>query len=627
MSQLEGNAFHPDASNGLALTRFTFLGEPWCAIDIAGSAEYSSAAGAALMASDAAILCLPADPAAAVLAAPYLKVIEDSGTPCLVFINRIDEAKGRVHEIVSALQGFSQHMIVLRQIPIREDGVVVGAIDLISERAWHYQEGKPSFLMEIPEQMRGDEHDARTELLEHLSDFDDDLLEQLIEDKEPGSQELFATAARILHDARVIPAYLGAASHANGVMRMMKALRHETPAVEALRGRLKAQMAVSGAPLATGFHAEFQKHVGKAVYLRALGEGLRSGTQLAGGNLGNLSELGVSGGGVLPVGHVGVAVKADHLNTGRLFTAVETLAGPDWVRGRRPTLCRVLTPGNERDEVRLSTALARLQETDLGIEVSQDEDTGHSLLRVQGPLHLRRILATLADDFDISVTEQLPNTSYRETITRSAEEHYRHRKQSGGAGQFADVVLIVRPQERGAGFQFDEVVKGGAVPRNFIASVETGAADAMHCGPLGFPVIDVAVTLTDGKSHAVDSSDHAFRTAAKMGTREALQNAGPVLLQPIEQIDIHAPSGFTGGIVSLLSTLKGQVLGFEPNPAAPGWDVTHAQLPGSSRDDLIRMLGAATQGTAWFHSAFDHYQEIHGKEAEAICREHARAGD
>ncbi|MDP1669968.1 elongation factor G [Phaeovulum sp.] len=620
LSQLEGATPRTETAGNLALTRFTFLNEPWCALDVAGGAEPSGTTGSALAASDAVILCVPSDPAAAVLAAPYLRVIEASGTPCLIFINKMDTPQGRVHDIVSSLQGYSQHTLVLRQIPIREGGVVVGAIDLISERAWHYQEGKPSFMMEIPDSMREVEHQARAELLEHLSEFDDGLLEELIEDREPPTGELFQTAARILQDNKLIPAYLGAASHVNGVMRLMKALRHEAPSVATLRTRLSP----TGEAIAVGFHAEFQKHLGKAVYLRALGDGVKAGTTLAGGNVGNLTELGETGAATLAAGSVGVAVKADHLNSGRLFTASSAVECPDWVRGHRPILARILLPSNERDEARMSTALARMQETDLGIEVAQDEDTGHSVLRVQGPLHLRRILASIADDFDVKVTDQIPGTSYRETISRQAEEHYRHRKQSGGSGQFADVVLIVRPQERGAGFAFDEVVKGGAVPRNFISSVEEGARDATKSGPLGFPVIDVAVTLTDGKHHAVDSSDHAFRTAAKMGTREALQNAGPVLLQPIERMEIHAPSVFSGAIVSLISTLKGQVLGFEPNPEARGWDVTRLLLPGSSRDDLIRGLGTATQGTGWFESSFDHYQELHGKEAEAICRAHAK---
>jgi len=621
MSQLEGAVSRTEAAGNLALTRFSFLNEPWCAFDVAGSAEPTGTTGSALAASDAVVLCVPADPAAAVLAAPYLRIIEASGTPCLIFINKMDAPQGRVEDIVAALQGYSQHTIVLRQMPIRDGSTIIGAIDLISERAWHYQEGKPSFLMEIPDSMREVEHQAHIELMEHLSEFDDGILEQLIEDREPPTTELFETAAKVLAESKVITAYLGAAAHVNGVMRLMKALRHEAPKVDALRARIDP----AGEAIAVGFHAEFQKHLGKAVYLRALTDGVKAGTQLAGGNLGNLTEFGESGAGNLAAGSVGVAVKADQLNSGRLFSAAAALDCPDWVRGHRPTLARLLLPANDRDEVRLSTALARLQETDLGLEVAQDEDSGHTILRAQGPLHLRRVLAAISDDFDVKVTEQVPGTSYRETISQQAEEHYRHRKQSGGSGQFADVVLIVRPQERGAGFAFDEVVKGGAVPRNFISSVEEGARDATKSGPLGFPVIDVAVTLTDGKHHAVDSSDHAFRTAAKMGTREALQKAAPVLLQPIERVDIHAPSVFSGAIVSLISTLKGQVLGFEPNPDARGWDVTRLLLPGSSRDDLIRGLGTATQGTGWFDSGFDHYQELHGKEAEAICRDHAAA--
>ncbi|MCO5128897.1 MAG: elongation factor G, partial [Rhodobacteraceae bacterium] len=254
-----------------------------------------------------------------------------------------------------------------------------------------------------------------------------------------------------------------------------------------------------------------------------------------------------------------------------------------------------------------------------------DEATGHVAVRLQGPMHQRQTLAALADDFGIEVTIDAPAPRYCETISSQVEEHYRHRKQSGGAGQFADVALVVGPLPRGEGFRFDEVVKGGAVPRNYIPSVEEGAREAMDKGPLGFPVIDVSVTLTDGKSHSVDSSDYAFRTAGRMGVREALQKAGPVLLQPIERIDIHVPSVYSGAMVSLVSSMKGQVLGFDADPVFRGWDIFRALIPASATEDLVMALGSSTQGTAWHEAAFDHYEEIYGKEAEKISKEHAAA--
>jgi elongation factor G len=240
-------------------------------------------------------------------------------------------------------------------------------------------------------------------------------------------------------------------------------------------------------------------------------------------------------------------------------------------------------------------------------------------------MHLRRLIEKLEEDFDIRVCEHVVAGSYRETMTRKVDKHYRHRKQSGGAGQFADIQITVRPLPRGEGFSFDETVKGGAVPRNFIPSVENGAKEALERGPLGFPVVDIGVTLTDGKHHSVDSSDHAFRTAGLMGVRDALREGQPVLLQPIDHVDIHVPSVYSGALVAQISSLKGQVLGFDPHPVAKGWDVFRALLPAPMQGELFQSRGGLTHGTAWVEARFDHYEEIHGRDAEKITAERADA--
>ncbi|MFV0360785.1 elongation factor G [Tropicimonas sp.] len=613
LSSLDSKPVRSEMTEYFAITEFTYLDEPWCAFDIAGGPEYIGFAGEALAASDAAILCVPPDPDAAVLCAPYLRLAEESGTPCLLFINRMDTTDNRVRDIVAGLQAYAGHSIILRQVPIRENGEIVGAVDLISERAWEYQEGKHSELIEIPAGVREREQEARAELLEHLSDFDDHLLEELIEDKRPPLDEVYDVATAVMRENEDIPAFLGSASARNGITRLMKSLRHEAPSVEATVARL------GGEPLAAGVFAAYRKHMGKAVVLRALGGPVSTGAMLGGDTVGNLSGVDARH----PVqslapGEVGVAVKSDHLNAGYTYTAKEAVPMPDWSRGHPPSHVVLVTPVHEKDDARLSTALARLDEIDPGLSVSQDEASGHAAVRLQGPMHLRRIQSLLDSDFGIEVESAPVGASYRETVTRPVEHQHRHRKQSGGAGQFADVHMKIEPQDRGAGFTFDEVVKGGAVPRNYIPSVEVGARDATGQGPLGFPVIDLKVTLTDGKSHSVDSSDFAFRTAGKACVKEALAKAGPVLLQPIDRVDIHVPSVFSGAIVTLVTSLKGQVLGFDPNPDAKGWDIFHALLPDSSLDELARSLGGATQGTAWYVANFDHYQELHGREAENI---------
>ncbi|ARE38650.1 Translation elongation factor G-related protein [Rhodovulum sp. P5] len=615
LSELDGRPTVADFSDVLTVREFTYLNEPWAGFDIAGGPDYLGHAGEALAASDAAILCVAPDPDAAVLAAPYLRLIEASGVPCFIFINKMDLDEARIRDIVASLQAYANHHIVLRQAPIRDaDGHVVGAVDLISERAWEYQEGKPSKLIEIPDDLHDREQEARGELLEHLADFDDHLMEELIEDREPPTDEVYKILAEAHRDNAVIAAYLGAASHGNGLTRLMKALRHEAPRMDQIGARLGVE-----APLAIGVASETRRHVGKSTLLRALAPGIQHAAPLAGGGIGNLTGMdGKPANEPLEPGTLAIAVKSDHLEPGFAYTADGSAPLPGWTRGRAPGYARILMPANERDDARLSAALTRLAASDPGMETEQDSETGHVVVRLQSPIHMRRILAKLKDEFGVEAEEQPVSGIYRETITKPVDTHHRHRKQSGGAGQFADVHLTVRPQGRGAGFAFDETVKGGAVPKNYIPAVEHGAQDALQQGPLGFTVVDVAVTLTDGKHHAVDSSDHAFRTAAKNGVREALEQAGPVVLQPIERVEIHVPSVYSGSLVALAGSLKGQVLGFEGHGKARGWDVFQALIPAPAKEELFQALGGLTHGTAWFEAQFDHYEELHGKDAEKV---------
>jgi elongation factor G len=618
LSHLEGHAPQREQADHLALSVFPFMGERWAAMELAGGPDWAGMAGPLLLAADAAVICVAPDPAAAVLAAPYFRAAEAAGTPTLVFVNRMDAAQGRMRDIVAALQAFTGHVLALRQVPIREGGQVVGAVDLISERAWRYRDGQASTLIELPADLADREHEAREALLEHMADFDEALLEELVEDRVPASAALYGIAAREFARGEVIPVLMGSALHRNGITRLMKALRHEAPGPEALAARLAGGGA---APQAVAFHAENRKHLGKVAFLRALGPGVAQGAQTGGGNIGGLVAPGGAGAASpLGVGDVALAVKSDHLAAGQVLAEGGALARPAWAAGHRPTLARLILPEAERDEVRLSAALARLQETDPALRVETAAEGGEAVLRVQGPMHLRRVLAHLTDDFAIPVREAPVGGNWRETATRPAEIRHRHKKQTGGAGQFAEVAITLAPRARGEGFVFDEVVKGGAVPRNYIPSVAAGAEDALARGPLGFPVIDVAVTLTDGKAHAVDSSDHAFRTAGRAAVREALEAAHPVLLQGIERVEIHVPSVFTGTLMPLFGTLKGQVLGFEADAAQRGWDVFRALLPAASLDDLHTALAGATQGTAWFETAFDHYEEVYGRDAEAVSK-------
>ena len=592
---------------GIATVRsFDFMGEDWAAIDIAGGAENLGPVGSALAASDIAVICVPAEAGAAVLAAPYLRLVEEAGIPGVIFINRIDSPQSRISEVVSELQAYSRHHIVLREVPIREGDTITGFVDLVSERAWKFEDGQPSVLTEMPDSVKEREAEARAELLESYADFDDRLMEELIEDKQPLVDEVYDIAAKTLRDHDLLACFMGSASEAHGINRLMKSLRHDAPTVEGAQLRLGADA------LAVGALADVVPHLGKIVLLRAIGGPLAGGKALGGGDLGSITDLDART--ALPSlapGGIGLAVKSDHLATGRVLGRAAARPLPDWAAGHVPSFRRIVTAEHEKDDGRLRAALNRLAEIDPGLSVGQDETTGAAVLATQGPLHLRHILGKIGGDFGISVTEAPIPPTLRETIRRGAQVQHRHRKQTGGAGQFADVVVALQPSGRGEGFAFSETVKGGAVPRNYIPSVEAGARDALKAGPKGFPVVDVAVELTDGKAHSVDSSDHAFRTAGQNAVREALAEAGTIVLEPIMRIDIQVPSIFSGALVPIASGMKGQVLGFEAHESAAGWDVFRLLLPMAQEEDLFTALAGATRGTAWFTSTLDHYQEAH----------------
>lgn len=610
ISRLDDRPTVFDLSATVQLHGFSYLGEPWCAIDVNGGGDALAYVGPAMAISDAAVVVVPPDPDAAVLCAPYLRLVEEAGIPCFLFINKMDSPGGRIRDIVSALQTYCRHGIALRQVPIRDGDQIVGAVDLISERAWKYQDGGPSALIEMPAAIQDREQEARADLLETLSDFDDHLLEQLIEDKQPPSEEVYSIAAQVLRNHQLIPAYLGAASHGNGLTRMMKALRHEAPEFNIAADR---DMAGDRARAVAGF-ADIKKHIGKIVVLRGLGEGVKAHDSLGGDTVGSLTALDaktqIAG---LEAGQIGLAVKSDHLEPGRIYDASEASPLPDWALSHPPGLRQLITPVHERDDVRLSNALSRLAEIDPGLVLSQDETTGHSVLGSQGPQHMRRVAAKLEEDFGIEIAAEPVETAYRETIQKPVDHHHRHRKQSGGAGQFADVVISVQPMPRGAGFEFDEVVKGGAVPRNYIPAVAHGAEEALQQGPNGFRVVDVKVTLKDGKHHAVDSSDFAFRTAGKAAVREALPLGKAVVLQPVLKAEIHIPSVYVGDLVPTISSLQGQVLGFENHPDAAGWEIFNALLPAVAEDELHRTLASASRGTGWAKLDFDHYETLRGE--------------
>jgi elongation factor G len=611
------------------LAGFSFMGDRYAVIDCPGAVDFSAEADFALPAADLAIVVADPDPAKAVLLQPTLKAIERLGLPRLVFVNKIDLARGPLSELLAALGEVCGAPVVARELPLWDAGHVSGFVDLALERAYEYRPGQPSRRIDLPAAAAAEETDARFHMLEQIADFDDTLLEQLLSDEAPAPDLVFADLARELNEGQIVPAFFGSAQQGFGVRRLLKALRHELAPPSAAAARLGASG--QGAYVIKNAYAG---QAGLLSYARVFGGKLADGADfvLPGGAHGRAGGLfHVQGPALKKVaaaeeGEIVAIGKLEGARAGQLLAAGGGAARVVQEDARTPVYWLGVAAKTRNDDVRLSGALAKLVAEDAALKLSQDAETHQLLLGGQGEGHLRLALARLKSRYGLEAATAAPITAYKETPVKPIEQHARHKKQTGGHGQFADVTITVRPLARDEGFAFAQQITGGAVPKQWIPAVEQGVRDAMAKGPLGFPVTDVAVTLTDGGFHPVDSSEMAFRTAGRLAMDEALKRAGACLLEPIDRLTIDVPSTCTSSAISALSTRRGQVLGFGPREGWKNWDRIEANLPQAERYDLIGELRSLSQGLATFAYAEDHMSELAGRladEAAQRVRPHA----
>ncbi|SHN67591.1 elongation factor G [Bradyrhizobium erythrophlei] len=615
----------------VALTAVTtsFMGDSYTFIDCPGSVEFVHDMRSVLPAVDAAVVVCEADEKKLPQLQIILREFEELNIPRFLFLNKIDRANKRIRETLSTLQPASRIPLVLRQIPIWNGDLIEGFVDLALERAFVYREHKASEVVALEGGNLDREKEARFSMLEKLADHDDALMEQLLEDITPPRDAVFDDLARELREGQICPVLLGSAARENGVLRLMKALRHEAPGVAETSKRLGAT--ASKDALAYVFKTVHLQHGGKLSFARILAGRLDDGATIHASS----GESGrVSGVSALYVGQENKRASAEAGETvalGKLDTVKtgDTLAGGKTapqalvhIEPWSPVLALALAAADRKDDVKLGQALLRLNEEDPSLTMVQNPRTHDTVLWGQGEMHLRVALERLRDRFGVNIKSHAPAIGYQETIRKPITQRGRHKKQSGGHGQFGDVVLDIKPMPRGSGFEFHEKVVGGAVPRNYIGAVEEGVVDGLLRGPLGFPVIDVAVTLTDGSYHSVDSSDLAFRTAARIGVSEALPQCQPVLLEPIHVVEIVCPTDATAKINAILSGRRGQILGFDTREGWAGWDRVRATMPEAEIGELIVELRSATAGAGSFTRQFDRMAEVTGKAADQIIAAH-----
>jgi elongation factor G len=617
----------------LNVADISFLGDTFTFIDCPGSIEFQHEGALALTGCDAAVVVCEPDPKRVPALQLILKQLEDRGIPRFLFLNKIDSFDTGVRDILPILQPASSRPLVLRQIPIWENGAASGFVDLALERAFVYRAHAQSEVIEMPASIKERESEARFKMLEQLADYDDELMEQLLSDAQPPRDKVFADLVKDLQDGLIVPVLLGSAENGNGILRLLKALRHEVPFVDRTARRLKLENAKSaGLVLKT----MYTPHGGKLSLVRVLSGEFGEGTVVQGAKseeraaaafalLGQEAKKRATAkpGETVALGRLEKIYSGETLSTERAGgTQVKVPDAPE------PVFGMAIGVKDRKDEVKLTGALARLMEEDPSLRLQHAKDTHQMVLWGQGEMHLRVALERLKRKYGVDGVSKSRQVPYKETIRKGIEIRGRHKKQSGGHGQFGDVVLEIKPLARGTGFQFAEKITGGVVPRQFIPSVEIGVADYLQRGPLGgFPVVDVSVTLTDGSYHSVDSSDMAFRQAGRIAMAEGMPKCNPVLLEPIMEVEIAIPSDATARINGIIPQRRGQILGFDAREGWPGWDVVRAQIPESEMADLIVELRSATAGVGTFTSKFHHLAELTGRLADNVLSAHKAAAE
>ena len=619
----EAREHHMSVEMSTATT--TFMDESYTFIDCPGSIEFIHDLRAALPAVDAAVVVCEPDEKKVPQLQLILRELEDQKIPRFLFLNKIDKADTRVTDVLKMLQSASRVPLLLRQIPIRKDDAVVGFVDLALERAFVYRENAASEVVPLEGDALDREKEARFSMLETLADHDDELMEQLLVVFVPPRDKVFDDLAKEQHDGLICPVLMGVATRTNGVGRLLKALRHETKGVSETVERLGLK--ANGEAVAYVLKTSHTTHGGKTSLVRVLTGQIGDGTTLNSpdGEVGRVSGvfkiLGQSnekrgpavGGDTVALGKLDRAKTGDTLSSGK-----QSHAAIADVKPVPPVLAIAILAKERKDDVKLGQALQKLVDEDPSLTVIHNPETHEVVVWGQGEMHLRVATERLAERFGVAIVRRPPTVGYRETIRKPIVQRGRHKKQSGGHGQFGDVVLDVKPLPRGSGFTFADEIKGGVVPNNYIGSVEEGVIDGLMHGPLGFPVVDVAVKLIDGSYHSVDSSDMAFRTAGRIGIVEALPQCSPVLLEPIHMVEIACPTDATAKINAIMSGRRGQILGFDTREGWTGWDVVRALMPESEIGDLIIEVRSATAGVGTFTAKFDHMAELSGKAAEHI---------
>ena len=594
-------------------------------IDTPGYADFFGDVHAALRVVDLAVFVVSAVEGVEVQTENAWRLAESLGIPRMIFINKLDKERASYDRTLTQLRDRFGAGIAPLELPIGEQEAFHGVADLLTDKAFFYDSGSARE-GDIPEEMEAGEHEIHDNLVEGIVVANDELLERYLDGDIPSFQELEKTMAAGVADATVFPVVCGSAIGPIAVDRLLNYIVEIGPS-PAIRNNYKLtaggeQVEIAGTPegdpLAFVFKTVADPYVGQISMFRVMSGTIRADSTLYNHRTGTderLSKIASVHGketellAELQAGDLGAAAKLSNTKTGDTLAPKNKPVTAPSINRPVPTLAMAISAKTQTDEDKLANSLRRLLEEDPALLVERSDETHQTLLRGMGETHLTITIEKLARKFGVEVTTDEVRVPYRETITGNGDAEGRYKKQSGGRGQYGVAYIRVEPMHRGEGFEFVDEIKGGSIPRQFIPAVKDGIRDTMTDGGVfGFPVVDVRVRCYDGKYHAVDSSEMSFRMAGRLGFKAAMQQANPVVLEPVSQVTVTVPSEYQGDVMGDLSQRRGQVQGTDVDGG--GRQVITALVPTSEILRYAIDLRSITQGWGSFTTAHDHYQEM-----------------
>ncbi len=612
-------------SLSLALAPFEWKSHKVNLIDTPGYADFIGDVAAALRVADLAVFVVSAVDGVEVQSEAIWRLAADLGIPRMIFINKLDRERASFPRTLDQLRDRFGAGVAPLELPIGEEGDFRGIADLLTDTAWTYADGTVS-RGEIPDEMEAQEHEVHDNLVEGIVVADDALLERYLEGLVPSVDELEHTLAHGVAAAQVFPVVCGSAGADVAIDRLADLIceigpsPRDRPPVEVVAGDGTAEVAPDpdGEPLAFVFKTIADAYVGRISLIKVL-----SGTVRQDDHLYNTRShrderlhtlLSVRGRGQEPVrevvaGDLAAVAKLSDTRTGDTLAPKGTPVVVAPTAQPAPTLSTAIVARNPADEEKVATALHRIVEEDPALVVDRDDETHQTLLRGAGETHLAVTIDRLRRKFGAEVVPEPVRIAYRETITGHAEAEGKHKKQSGGRGQYGVASVRLEPLERGGGFDFVNAIVGGAIPRNLIPSVDKGIQEAMaHGGIHGYPVVDVRATCFDGKFHNVDSDEMSFKMAGRLAFREALAAAGPVILEPVSLVEVTVPADQLGDVMGDLNARRGRVQGSDAT--SDGEQVVTALVPTSEILRYAIELRSMTGGRGRFSARHDHYDVL-----------------